>query len=287
MAIGYNVWRVAGLPPVEPLSPAQRLYALIDGAQLDDFRRHFRETRGVLGKVNLAGSTLSAQLENAGQHLLYLEGIEALAHVLERIVRSGSSHGALSVIVSSLELFALADALRKRLHVTLPDQFDCVSRFFDGRVTPHWLSVLKPEQREVFTAFASQWWVVSHEHVWVSLACTEIDPDPFDQPMSITERQQADMIDACYPYTVIDHFELTDPELLERLPPAEQYAWFARALAAARRHGIDDGPQSMLFCTLTLTRGERFYEAPAWHQGLTQVQQGQTRLRDLMKAIDD
>jgi hypothetical protein len=287
MAIGYNVWRVAGLPPVEPLAAAQRLYALVDGAQLDDFRRYFRNTRGVLDKANLAGSALSADVENAGQHVLHLEDNEALKHVVERIMRSTTSHGAMSVIVSSLELSALADALRKRLHVTLPDQFDCVNRFFDGRVTPHWLSILTPEQRELFTAFASQWWVVSHEHVWISLACTEIHPDLFDQPMGISERQQADMIDACYPYTVIDHFELTDPELLERLPPAEQYAWFERALAAARTHGIDDGPQSMLFCTLTLTRGERFYEAPAWYKGLAQVRQGQTRLRDLMKAIDD
>jgi hypothetical protein len=287
MSSAYNVWRFAGLPPLLPLQSGQNLYVLVDGAQVDDYRKNFRAIPGAKDRTSLAGPDLTAERENVTQHLLRLKDLDALKDVLARVMRSSVSHGAMSVMVSSLTTEELAAALRRRLDVTLPDQFDCINRFFDGRVAPHWLSVLRPEQRTRFTAFASQWWVVSHEHVWTSLNCGEIHPDPFDGSMTIIERQQADMIDACYPYSVIDHFEQTDPELLERVPPAAQYGWFQRALEAARRYGIDDGPESMLFCTLTLTRGERFFDAPQWREGLQRVQLRQTRLRDLMKAIHD
>ena len=287
MSTAYNVWRFAGLPPLVPLHSGQKLYALVDGAQIDDYRKNFRAIPGVNDLSSLAGPDLTPDRETVTQHLLRLKDLNALRDVLARVTRSSVSHGAMSVMVSSLATEDLAAALCRRMDVTLPDQFDCINRFFDGRVAPHWLSVLTPDQRTRFTAFASQWWVVSHEHIWSSLACSEIHPDPFSEQMFINERQQADMIDACYPYTVIDHFEQTDPELLERVPPAAQYGWFQRTLAVARRYGIDDGPDSMLFCTLTLTRGERFFDAPSWREGLQQLQLRKTRLRDLMKAIHD
>lgn len=287
MTTAYNVWRFAGLPPLALVPTGQNLYVLVDGAQIDNYSKNFRANPGAEDRASLTGPDLTPELENVTQHLLRLNDLDALKDVLARVARNSVSHGAMSVIVSSLATAELETALRKRLDVTLPDQFDCVNRFFDGRVAPHWLSVLTPEQRTRFTAFASQWWVVSHEHIWSSLACSEIHPDPFSAQMLINERQQANMIDACYPYTVIDHFEQTDPELLERVPPAAQYGWFQRALAVARRYGIDDGPDSMLFCTLTLTRGERFFDAPSWREGLQQLQLRKTRLRDLMKAIHD
>lgn len=284
---GTNIWHLAGLPPIAPLLTGQTLYALIDGAQVENYRKHFRDIPGTLNRASLAGTDLTPDQANATQHLLRLFDLNTLKHVQTCVSRSSLSHGAMSVIVSSLDIAELAAALRKRLDLTLPDQFDCINRFFDGRVAPHWLSVLTAEQRPRFAAFASQWWVVSHQHVWISLGCNEIRPDPYDEPMVINERQQADMVDACFPYTVIEHFEQTDPELLERVPPAAQYGWFQKALAVARRYGIDDGPDSMLFCTLTLTRGERFFDTPSWREGLQQLQLRQTRLRDLMKAVHD
>jgi hypothetical protein len=175
--------------------------------------------------------------------------------------------------------------LRLRLDVTLPDQFDCTNRYFDGRVAPHWMACLTTEQKEKFCAFTSQWWVVSHEHVWQQLARDEVHPDPLTTPFVINEVQQSAMIDACFPYAVIDHFEETDPDLLERVAPAAQYKWFRKTLQVAESYGIDSGPDTMLFCTLTLTRGERFYEATSWRDGLLKVKNRQIRFPDLMKSL--
>lgn len=285
MASNYNVWSQVGIPALPELHGQHHLYALVDGAQVTEYRRQFLNVPGVVNQFALSGADLLPDRFNASAHLLQLEHLDMAASLCSRLAKASTSHGALSLLVAESPLEVLASALRLRLDVTLPDQFDCTNRFFDGRVAPHWIACLTPEQRAAFCAFASQWWVVSHEHIWQQLACKEVHPDPFTTPFVINETQQAAMIDACYPYAVIDHFEETDPELLERVSPAAQYKWFRDALLVAASYGIDSGPETMLFCTLTLTRGARFYEAPAWREGLLKLKLRQTRLADLMKAI--
>lgn len=263
MASNYNVWNQVGVPALHALSGQHHLYALVDGAQVTEYRRHFLNLPGVVNQVALSGNDLLPEPFNASVHVLQLAHTDAVEGLCRRMAKASNSHGALSLLVVLSPLEVLAGALRRRLDVTLPDNFECINRYFDARVAPHWMACLTPEQQEMFGAFASQWWVVSHEHVWRELACHEVRPDPFATPFAIDAVQQAAMIDACYPYTVIDHFEETDPELLERVAPAAQYTWFHQALQVAERYGIDGGPETMLFCTLTLTRGERFYEASA------------------------
>lgn len=284
MTSTYHLWSQVEIPEF-PVLNEQHLYALVDGAQVMEYRRHFLNVPGVVNQLALSGADLVPDRFNASVHLLHLERMDAMDSLLRQLTKASTSHGAISLLVTKLPLDALASALRLRLDVTLPDQFDCTNRYFDGRVAPHWVACLTTEQKEKFCAFASQWWVVSHEHVWQQLTCNEVHPDPFTTPFTINDAQQAAMIDACYPYTVIDHFEETDPELLERVAPAAQYMWFRKALQVAEGYGIDGGPETMLFCTLTLTRGERFYEAPAWHDGLMKMKNRQTRLADLMKAL--
>ena len=285
MTSTYNVWHQVGIPTLPNLNEQRHLYALVDGAQVMEYRRHFLNVPGVVNQLALLGADMLPDRVNASVHLLHLERLDVMNGLLHRLTKTSTSHGALSLLVTKSPLEALANALRLRLDVTLPDQFDCTNRFFDGRVAPHWVACLATVQKERFCAFASQWWVVSHEHVWQQLACSELHPDPFTTPFVINEAQQAAMIDACYPYAVIDHFNETDPELLERVAPAAQYKWFRDALQVAERYGIDSGPETMLFCTLTLTRGPLFYEAPAWREGLLKLKKRQTRLADLMKAL--
>lgn len=285
MTSTYNVWRQVGIPTLSDANEQRHLYALVDGAQVMEYRRHFLNVPGIVNQLALLGADMLPDRVNASVHLLHLENLDVLNSLLHRLTVASTSHGALSLLVTKSPLDVLANALRLRLDVTLFDQFDCTNRYFDGRVAPHWVGCLTTEQKERFCAFASEWWVVSHEHAWQQLARNELHPDPFTTPFVINEAQQASMIDACYPYAVIDHLNETDPELLERVAPAAQYKWFCDALQVAEGYGIDGGPEAMLFCTLTLTRGQLFYLAPAWRDGLLKLKKRQTRLADLMKAI--
>lgn len=92
------------------------------------------------------------------------------------------------------------------------------------------------------------------------------------------------MIDNCYPYALIEHFERTDPELLETIPSPTRYAFMRETLQTARRYGIESGSEATLFCTLSMTRGRAFHETPEWQSGLADIRQGKAKLSDVVKA---
>ncbi len=210
-----------------------------------------------------------------------------LERTISALAAATSSHGALSVLVGSAFLAPMAEAIRRRMDVSLPDGLACMNRFFDGRVAPHFVDVLTAEQRRRFCSFASQWWVVGHDLRWQALAAQELTPDPFEPPLQLDERQQNQLVDACYPYAVIDHFERTDSELLQRLAPARRYAVFDAALREAARYGIGDGADGVFFCTLVLTRGEHFHRSAAWQEALGKIHRKQLSLYDAARAIHD
>jgi hypothetical protein len=134
---------------------------------------------------------------------------------------------------------------------------------------------------------AAQWWVIDHRFRWQSLACRYSSQDQFESPLELDDAQQAALIDACYPYSVIDHFAKTDEELLETVPPSERYGFFSQALKVAAEYGIDGGASAVLFCTLALTRGPRFYLQHDWQRDLQRVKAGELSLQQALKGRHD
>lgn len=282
-----NLWSMLPAPPCAPVGEGERHYAVIDGAQVDDLSRRLAATKQVLLHEPLFGSSLSPDKSDATPHLLALRDAAAFRPLMLEWADKLNSHGALTWMVSPLTLPELSRRLRSRLDARLPERFDCVNRFFDGRVTPHLHHCLTATQRDVFFSTCTQWWVVSPEHTWFGLHCRFADQDAFSPPLELNERQQAYLIDACYPYAVIEHFLQTDEELLDELPPPERYAFFQRALRVAVKFGIDGGATAVLFCTLALTRGPNFYEQPAWRTVLERVRRRETTLQEAVKAHHD
>lgn len=278
----HSVWPKVGSPDLGRVADGAHLYCLIDAAQVPGF------SSLLLGpaRAPVPGEPLAPEKFSATPHLVQLVQRQQLEQIISAMARTNSAPGALSILVAHRALPAMALALRTRMDVTLPDGMDCVNRFFDGRVAPHFVAILTADQRQRFCSFASQWWVLGHDLCWVSLTTTDDEPDPFAGPLVLDEPQQGQLIDACYPYAVIEHFERTDPELLERVPPERRYAVFDAALREASTYGVGEGADGIFFCTLVLTRGERFYQSPAWQHALMQVQRKQIRLRDAAKDID-
>jgi hypothetical protein len=276
-----SIWREVGLPDLGP--EHLHVYALIDAAQVP----RFATLSLPKNRLPVLGEPIAPDRFAATPHLFSIGAPEELQRIVMALATATSSHGALSVLVGSASLPKMADAIRRRMDLTLPDGLACMNRFFDGRVAPHFVEALTAEQRLRFCSFASQWWVVGHDLRWRSLVSEERRPDPFDGPLELNERQQAQLVDACYPYAVIDHFERTDAELLQRLAPARRYAVFDTALQEAARYGVGEGADGIFFCTLVLTRGEHFYQSSAWQEALTKIQRKQLSLHDAAKAIHD
>jgi hypothetical protein len=285
MASRINPWSELGAPKTQAPVQGERQYVLIDAAQVDRLNDRLPNLGSVSRHESVFAAPIAPSLADASPHVLEVSGENAYGDLLRGdFADAVAFFGALTWLVSPLSLSDLAARLRLRLDAQLPDRFDCVNRFFDARIAPHLHECLTGRQRVEFFSVSTQWWVVSHTHAWQSLACSFSSGDPFTAPLALDEAQQAFMIDACYPYSVIDHFRETDEELLNQVPASEHYGLFRRALEVASDYGIDGGATAILFCTLILTRGPTFYEQPEWRIALERVKRGEITLQQAVKA---
>jgi hypothetical protein len=281
-------WVSTGPPDLAPLSVDEQIYLLVDGAQVERLSIRLAGLPVGFLQESLFPQPLAPDRFDATPHLLQPTGFDsARALIGGALGRAMAFHGALSYLVSPLSIEALARRLRTRLDAVLPDDYECINRYFDARISPALYECLNVSQRREFFSVCSQWWVLSHQHQWESLPCVFSEEDPFQAPLRLNSQQQAAMMDAAYPYTVIEHFEQTDPELLDDVAPAQRYTQIAQALRRAHAYGIDGGPDAVLFCTLVLTRGSGFEHEPAWAAALNRVKLGEITLQQALKAQHD
>jgi len=279
----YSFWNELAFPPTNSTTDYQ-CYALLDAAQIVRYEVRFKTFGGAIESAPLFGESLAPERYGATPHLLALNTPKSFHTLVSRLKEAEASHGALSWLVSPLPFAALLAGLKQRLDARLPDNIDCVNRFFDGRVAPHLHAALTADQRSAFFSVAEEWLVIGPDFQWHPLVCEFSDEDRFFGPLEFTTSQEAQMIDNCYPYALIEHFERTDPELLDTIPSHTRYAFMRETLQTARRYGIESGSEATLFCTLSMTRGAAFHETPAWQSGLADIRQGKAKLSDVVKA---
>lgn len=257
---------------------------LLDAAQIERFSVWIPPIKVITAMASVFREPPQAPDHfNVTPHLAEISDPEKFWQLAYRLAQCSASHGAMTWLVSPLPLAELTTRLRLRLDARLPDNFDCINRYYDGRVLPHLHACLTDAQRDAFFSLAEQWWFVSPAFEWQSLPCRWREADSFTAPLELDAKQEAHLIDACYPYAVIEHFERSDPELLDSLPPLQRYGFMREALRAAANFGIEDS-EAILFCTLAMTRGADFYKEAAWANGLKSVQQGKATLSDVLKA---
>lgn len=274
--------------PVADTSESVRYYALIDAAQLERFSQTMKlKSDSILSRVALLGEQIAPDRYDASPHLLELAGPNSYRNLVGQFARLNASPGVMTCLASALAASELAARLRRRLDAILPDEVECINRFFDGRISPHLHACLDDQQRSEFFSLATQWLVVGHDYTWQSLACHFAEHDPYSGPLAISTRQEAYLIDHCYPYALIEHFERTDADLLDGVPAAQRYRFFKDAMAAAEEYGIERSSDITLFCTLSMTRGASFHEQAPWPEKLKAVQAGTASLQDVLKSIHD
>lgn len=284
----FSFWSNLPPPPVRGASDGIRYYALIDAAQVEHFSRTVQlRSDSILGRLALYGEFIAPDRYDASPHLFEMAGPDAYRGFVNGFSRSNASHGVISCLASVLEMSELAARLKRRLDVVLPDEVDCVNRFFDGRVSPHLHACLEDEQRAAFFSVSEHWLVLGHDHAWQSLECHFAEQDPFSGPLLVSAKQEAYLIDHCYPYALIEHFERTDLDLLDSVPVEQRYQFFLNAIQTAERFGIERSCDIALFCTLSMTRGVSFYEEAPWPEKLIAVKTGRASLQDVLKSIHD
>lgn len=281
-----SFWSNLPSPVIQPVTGASCCYVLVDAAQIEGFSGVFSKMGSpITGHIALFGEQLAPERYDATPHLFEVTGDKHHGQFARKLSRSEAGAGAISYLVSRLEFPELAARLKRRLDACLPDDVDCVNRFFDGRITPHLHACLSEEQRAAFFSVAEQWLVLGPDFQWQSLSCHFAEEDPFSGPLMLNAKQEAYLIDHCYPYALIEHFERTDPDLLDTWPRKERYAFFLEATRVAAKFGIDSASEITLFCTLCMTRGAKFHEDAPWPEKLAAMCRGETTLQQVLKSM--
>ncbi|MCF7751399.1 DUF4123 domain-containing protein [Bacillus subtilis subsp. subtilis] len=262
-----------------PLAQGQHRYLLLDGAQCD-------APKAVLQFLPHAGSRLFDGLlaDGSADTSVYLarlpDDLPAQALLL-RLAGHANALGAATLIESPLAQDGLLQRLSRRLDARYPNGKEFLARFYDGRVLPWWVQALDPAQRDAFLALGERWHFVTHDHRWDSLALTCPALDPHALPWTLETEQRRVLIDSSYPYTLIEHYQLTDPELLDRLPSANWYRFLRGAVDLAARHGIEDSRRVVMVCTWALLVGDDLAHDPAWQVRLQAFAEGRRTARQI------
>ncbi|HIE1098825.1 MULTISPECIES: DUF4123 domain-containing protein [Stenotrophomonas] len=264
------------LPPLE--ADAQR-FVLLDGAQCDQPLQLLRALPWA--PLRLFDGLLADGTDDASVFLARLPAHIDIDRFLQRAAAQARSPGLLSVIETALGAEALLQRLQRRLDARFPNGKEFLARFFDARVLPWWVQVLDETQCRDFLSLGERWWYLRHDLRWAQLELQDAVQDPHDPPWVLEANQRRALIDASYPYTLIDHFQLSDPELLARLPRERWYTVLRRAVATAAAAGIEDSRRVVMVATWTLLAGVDLGEDPAWRQRLQDFASGRRSAADI------
>lgn len=247
-------------------------YLLIDGAQCNHMQMLREKLR--LPVRALFDGQLSDGSADASVYLAKLPADAKVDSYLQCIEVSARGPGVLTLIDSSLHLNDLQQWLQRRLDSIYPNGKPFLSRFYDARVLPWWIQAMNAEQRQTFLAVGTRWWYLSHNLRWISqeLHCPEMDPH--DPPWVLETDQRHALIESSYPYVLMDHFQLTDPGLLQRIPPSRWYIHIREVVAMASALGIEDSRRVLMVVTWSLLAGEGFMTNGLWQARLVDYASG-------------
>ncbi|HDS1649397.1 DUF4123 domain-containing protein [Stenotrophomonas sp. TWI169] len=273
-----NDWQFPPFSP-PPLDEGTQRYVLLDGAQCEQPLQLLRALPWA--PLPLFDGLLADGTDDASVFLARLpRGLE-LDRFLQRAASYARSPGLLSLIDTALPAEELQQRLQRRLDASYPNGKLFLARFFDARVLPWWVQVLDAAQCRAFLALGERWWYLRHDLKWAHLELQDSVQDPHDPPWVLEAAQRRALIDASYPYTLIDHFQLSDPELLARLPRARWYTFFRRVVATAADVGIEDSRRLVMVSTWALLAGVDLGEDPAWRLRLQDFAAGRRSAADI------
>lgn len=262
-----------------PLAPDQFRFLLLDGAQCDGPQAFLKGLPHAASR--LFDGVLADGSADTSVYLARLPADLPANLLLQRLNPHANALGAATVLETPLTQDVLLQRLVRRLDARYPNGKEFLSRFFDGRVLPWWVDALLPEQREAFLALGNRWHYVTHDHRWDSLALTCPVQDPHVPPWTLESAARRVLIDSAYPYTLIEHYQLTDPELLDRLPAANWYGFLRQAVDVAARYGIQDSQRVLMVCTWALLLGDDFADDAAWHVRLQDFAEGRRTAKQI------
>ena len=214
-------------------------------------------------------------------------GTDRFVHAwVQGLCTRGQWNNALTLLTSPLGAKVLQAQLAARTSATLPDNFNVVLRYFDTRILPVLLDVLKPEQRAAFLSCASAWNFVDREGVLQPLAGVRFSPDAlFETPLQLDAAQEKAMLVAAEADAVNSLLDTIPIDPTTTL--AQRYRRIASCVDTARTFDIDEIADMATFATFSLRLGNDFYLEGAWPSLLAKVKSREIPFQQAMNLATE
>ena len=126
-----------------------------------------------------------------------------------------------------------------------------------------WLNILTEEQRQLALAPIVEWTYLTHEYEWKTIqGGQQTALSDTSEPMRHTEKQTADLLDACVPHMVLAQIQEDRPLALSHISEKQQYEYILKQLDIAKKYGVSEMNDLKTYALLSLEYGPDIHEAP-------------------------
>lgn len=277
-------------------NPSLKWYAIADSAQ-------HRALPGVLVQEGqsvrcLLGGSQDTPVAQQSPHLVALcSPLAKRNNAWSWIGLNGKSNPCVTVLAATLSFDALFGQLADCTTVVLPDSFSMFFGFWDPAIlgtlvgqeddlTLHVRGpVLSAEQRAMLTVGVDAWWYWDRTGEMHSVRIGGVENGLPTTPLTLTQEQVDDLVEASVPDHVLYYLELNQPLLISEVPSTRRYEIVRQALSEARDLGLLVMRDLVNFTCLKLIYNDRMRTDPVVVNIFERLRGGTLSFHEALKTL--
>jgi len=267
--------------------PKSNIYFLLDQSGLPGLCQQL--SRGSAAWINLFNRTTEASAL-AVAPILVLVGSNGDSHATQRlfnwIAEKGTYTSTVTVLSSPLPMDLMAERLKNRLGVRISENMEAMLRFFDPRILESLERILTIEQSAAFFGTAEAWRYVDRTGKLKRIDSEFHIVDRLPTPLTFTQKQEFDLIDASEIDQVLDLVRTNVPSAMADRPLCEQYDFIKHEVEIAKRHGFDSVLKYAFYIVVPVLEGEDFVGSAEWENFLDKVKNNDFDFLEKFAAIN-
>ena len=228
-------------------------------------------------------------------HLIILDALERTRQkvLLQSLLNLTSGIPAVAALDAGADAAALSSCLAWFAQTRTLDGLELYCRVADTRITPGLLQALDNEQSAKLGQLVLQWQVINRHGAWEALLPdSKAQPNVYapvaaldtTQPFILSDGQYAMLMQKAEPDALFQLLCEGNPELVPDEGRGEFHQRLAAIVARAHQHGLESGPDIVLFAVVALTTQDGFDTHPALKESWLSVQQKTASFSELVAA---
>ena len=270
-------------------------YAIADSAQHSDLPArlewHGKESRC------LFGASQGSPVAKLAPHLVELPSPSNSTNAWSWISLHAKSKPCVSVIATTLPFGDLFSQLAACTEVTLPDGESMFLAFWDPAILgtlmgqPDDLTlhvkgpVLSSNQRSMLVQGLGGWWYWDRDGRLHDVRAEPANNDKSTGPITLTQQQVDDLVEASVPDHVLYYLELNQSFLISDISPTQRYALVQQALDRARDLGLFAMSDLVNYVCVELIYKQRMRQDRHIVDIFDQVKHGRLSFHDALEVL--